>query len=101
MFSNVDRGENAKAIKQALELLCSARICHRINHSAGRGLPIVAQENEKKFKVIFLDTGLVSALQGLVLKSTKEIQELIRINSGGISEQAVGQLLRTRLSYTA
>jgi hypothetical protein len=96
MFSNVDRGENAKAIKQALELLCSARICHRIIHSAGRGLPLVAQENEKKFKVNFLDTGLVSALQGLVLKSTKEIQELIRINSGGISEQAVGQLLRTR-----
>lgn len=75
--------------------LCSARICHRINHSNDRGVPLVAQENEKKFKVIFLDTGLVSALQGIVLKSTKEIQELIRINNGGISEQVVGQLLRT------
>jgi hypothetical protein len=73
-----------------------ARICHRINHSTGRGVPLAAQENEKIFKVIFLDTGLVSALQGIVLKSTKEIQELIRINNGGISEQAVGQLLRTR-----
>lgn len=96
MFSNVDRGDIAKALKQALELLCLARICHRINHSTGRGVPLAAQENEKIFKVIFLDTGLVSALQGIVLKSTKEIQELIRINNGGISEQAVGQLLRTR-----
>lgn len=96
MFSNVDRAETAKALKQALGLLCSARICHKINHSTGRGVPLIAQENEKKFKVIFLDTGLVSALQGIVLKSKKEIQELIRINKGGISEQVVGQLLRTR-----
>jgi len=40
---------------------------------------LAAQENEKKFKVIFLDTGLVSALQGIVLKSKKEIRELIRL----------------------
>ncbi len=96
MFSNVDRAETAKTLKQALGLLCSARICHRINHSTGREVPLIAQENEKKFKVIFLDTGLVSALQGTVLKSKKEIQELIRINKGGISEQVVGQMLRTR-----
>ena len=96
MFSNVDRAETAKALKQGLGLLCSARICHRINHSAGRGVPLVAQENETKFKVIFLDTGLVSALQGIVLKSTEEIKELTRINNGGISEQLTGQLLRTR-----
>jgi len=96
MFSNVDHGDTAKALKQALGLLCSARLCHKIHHSAGRGIPLAAQENEKKFKVIFLDTGLVSALQGIVLKSAKELQKLIRVNEGGISEQAVGQMLRTR-----
>ena len=96
MFSNVDQGDTAKALKRALGLLCSARLCHKIHHSAARGIPLAAQENEKKFKVIFLDTGLVSALQGIVLKSAKELQKLIRINEGGISEQAVGQMLRTR-----
>ena len=96
MFSNVDCGDTAKALKQALGLLCSARLCHKIHHSAARGIPLAAQENEKKFKVIFLDTGLVSALQGIVLKSAKELQKLIRINEGGISEQVVGQMLRTR-----
>ncbi len=96
MFSNVDRTETAKVLKQALGLLCSARICHRINHSAGREIPLAAQENEKRFKVILLDTGLISALQGIVLSSTEEIQELVRINKGGISEQVVGQMLRTR-----
>jgi predicted AAA+ superfamily ATPase len=61
-------------------------------------VPLISQENEKKFKVIFLDTGLVSALLGIVLKSESQIEELIRVNSGGISEQAVGQLLRSRLA---
>ena len=96
MFSNVDRRETAKALKQALGLLCLARLCHKVHHSTGRGIPLAAQEDEKKFKVIFLDTGLVSALQGIVLKFAKELQELIRINEGGISEQVVGQMLRTR-----
>ncbi|MBN2072721.1 MAG: ATP-binding protein [Actinobacteria bacterium] len=95
MFSKVDRGDTAAALKRALELLCSARICHRVNHSSGRGIPLAAQENEKKFKVIFLDTGLVSALQGIVMKTKKELKELVRINKGGISEQVVGQILRT------
>ena len=96
-FSNVDREETAKALQQALELLCLSRICHRIYHSSGRGIPLTAQENEKMFKVTFLDTGLVSALQGIVFKSSKELKGLIRFNEGGISEQAVGQMLRTRL----
>lgn len=96
-FSNVDRDETAKTLKQALELLCLARLCHKVHHSSGRGIPLAAQENEKMFKVIFLDVGLVSALQGIVLKSVKELKELIRINEGGISEQAIGQMLRTRV----
>ncbi len=96
MFSNVDRSEPAKALKRGLSLLCSARICRKINHSAGRGGPLAAQENENKFKVIFLNTGLISALLGIPLKSTEEIRELARRNKGGISEQLAGQLLRAR-----
>jgi len=98
IYSNVDRQENTSSIKQSLELLCSARICHKVCHSSARGVPLISQENEKKFKVIFLDTGLVSALLGIVLKSGSQIEELIRVNSGGISEQAVGQLLRSRFA---
>ncbi len=58
-------------------------------------MSLAAQENHKRFKVIFLDTGLALSLQGLVLRTKKEARELVRINKGGISEQIVGQLLRT------
>jgi uncharacterized protein len=95
MFSKVDRSETSASLSHALDLLCSARICHRVNHSAGRGIPLAAQENSKSFKVIFLDTGLALSLQGLVLRTKKEVRELAIINKGGISEQVVGQLLRT------
>lgn len=95
MYSKVDRSVTPASLGRALDLLCSARICHRVIQSAGRGVPLAAQENHKRFKVIFLDTGLVSSLQGLVLKTKKEIRELARVNKGGISEQVVGQLLRT------
>jgi uncharacterized protein len=95
IYSNVDRQENIKATKQALELLISARLCHKVCHSSARGLPLSAQQDEKKFKIIFMDTGLVSALMQIIFKTPAEIQELMRINSGGISEQVVGQLIRT------
>ncbi len=94
-FSMVDREDTAKALRHALDLLCMARLCHRVVHSSARGIPLAAQENEKMFKVVLLDMGLAAALQGVVLKSDKEIQEIIRINEGGISEQFVGQMLRT------
>jgi predicted AAA+ superfamily ATPase len=93
-FSNVDRDETAKAMRRALDLLCTARLCHRVVHSSARGVPLAAQENEKMFKVMLLDSGLVAALQGVVLRTEKELREIIRVNEGGISEQVVGQLLR-------
>ena len=94
-FSNVDREETAKALRYALDLLCMARLCQRVIHSSARGIPLSAQENDKMFKVTLLDSGLASALQGIVMKSEKDLKEIIRVNEGGVSEQIVGQMLRT------
>jgi predicted AAA+ superfamily ATPase len=94
-FSNVDREDRAANLRNALDLLCTARICHRVIHSSARGIPLAAQENDKRFKVILLDSGLASALQGVALKSEADLREIIRVNEGGISEQVAGQMLRT------
>ncbi len=93
-YSLVDREEKSQALRKALDLLCLARVCHKVRSSNGRGIPLAAEENDRIFKVVFLDTGLASAVQGIVLKSEKELNEFIRINKGGIAEQAVGQMLR-------
>lgn len=94
-YANVDSEERSKALKHALDMLCMARICHKVTCSHGRGIPLAAEENEKVFKVILLDVGLVSAIMGVVLMGNEKIEDIVRVNEGGISEQAVGQILRT------
>lgn len=94
-YANVDSEERSGALKQALNMLCMARICHKVTCSHGRGIPLAAEENEKVFKVILLDVGLVSAIMGVVLMGNEKIEDIVRVNEGGISEQAVGQILRT------
>lgn len=95
VYSTVNKTVQVPAIKKSLELLCKARICHKVFSTAADGLPLHGQVNEKFIKTIFLDVGLCSASLGLSLVGIKSIQEIALINSGGIAEQVVGQLLRT------
>ena len=85
----------SEVIKRILDLFSKARICHRVSCSAGNGVPLGAELNEKKFKEIFLDTGLCSVALGLNLAQINAAHEIDLINKGGIAEQVVGQLLRT------
>lgn len=76
-------------------MLCKARVCHRIIATSANGLPLDAEADEKYLKVIMLDCGLCSASLGLSLHQLIGLSELSMINSGGMAEQLVGQLLRT------
>lgn len=95
VFSQVNQDVPAIALKSALKLLCQARIAHKTFNTAGNGVPLAAEINDKFFKVIFLDVGLVSALLNLRLDKIHQITDINFINSGGLSEQVVGQLLNS------
>lgn len=95
VFSKVNPEIRSSIVKQALDLLCKARICYRVNGTAGNGVPLEAEIQEKYLKIIFLDVGLCSAALGLTLDQLYMIKELTLINHGGIAEQLVGQSLRT------
>lgn len=82
-------------LKQALDLLSKARICHLVQATSANGLPLGAEINEKFFKVILLDCGLCCASLGLSLHQLDSISEIAMINNGGMAEQLVGQILRT------
>lgn len=82
-------------LKQALNLLAQARICHQVVASSANGLPLGAEADEKFLKVIMLDCGLCCASLGLSLHHLRSVSEISMINSGGMAEQLVGQLLRT------
>src|SRR3990167_1686968 len=95
MYSKVNPTAQSAAIKQALDLLCKAKICHKVSGSAANGVPLAAELQEKYLKVIFIDVGLCSAVLGLSLDQLTLVKDLDLINKGGISEQVVGQILRT------
>ncbi|MGD9107544.1 MAG: AAA family ATPase [Gammaproteobacteria bacterium] len=95
IYNKVNKEVSYTSIKNALQLLVKARICHQVISTAANGIPLGAEINTKFFKVIGIDVGLVSAALKLGLHQMDSITEINLINSGGIAEQVVGQLLRT------
>lgn len=96
-YSNVNSEISSTALKQALELLSKARLCHRVLATSANGLPLGAETNEKYSKVIMSDCGLCAASLQLSLHQIISVTEISMINNGGMAEQLVGQLLRTIL----
>ena len=91
-YVSIDREIQAREIKAALEKLCLAGVIQKIKATSGVQLPLNSTINEKKFKLLFLDIGLVKRATGL--STTVLLQDdLLLINRGAITEQFVGQEL--------
>jgi len=95
VYSRANPEVNTPPLKQALDLMLKARVCHQVLATSANGLPLNAEIKEKFFKVILLDCGLISAELGLSLHQLNSVTELTLVNNGGIAEQFVGQQLRT------
>ena len=92
-YSNIDPDSKSRDIKQALNLLKLAGIICPVYATAASGLPLGAQTNETKFKLNFLDVGLMQNACGLQTELTLT-NDLIQINAGAVTEQFIGQELR-------
>ncbi len=92
-YSNVDPHSKSRDIKQALNLLKLAGIVCPIYATAASGLPLGAQANEMKFKLNFLDVGLMQNACGLQAELTLT-NNFFLINAGAVTEQLIGQELR-------
>jgi len=95
MFSRANKQVSSESLKKALQLLCMARVCHKVFATHGNGVPLGADIKDKFIKAIFLDVGLVSSLLDIKLHQIKQWDDLTLVNKGGLSEQVVGQLLKT------
>ncbi len=95
IFSKANKNVSSEALKKALHLLCMARICHKVYATHGNGVPQGADIKEGYFKSIFLDVGLACSMLNIKLHQIKQLDALSWVNQGGITEQVVGQLLRT------
>lgn len=95
-YVNIDPNERAKDVNEGLTLLEMAKVCTRVYHTSGNGLPLGAEQNEKIFKLLFLDIGLMSIACGLNRLDLETVDDLTLVNQGKISEQFVGTHLLYR-----
>jgi len=93
-FSKIDPTVTnpAREFKQAYEQLQHAGILQSIQATSANGIPLRAEVNKKKFKPLFLDTGLYQCVMNIQAAEILE-QDLIPIHRGALAEQFVGQEL--------
>ena len=92
-YSNIDPHSKSRDIKQALNLLKLAGILCPVYATAASGLPLGAQADEMKFKLNFLDVGLIQNACGLQTELSLT-NNFFQINAGAVTEQLIGQELR-------
>lgn len=92
-YKNIHGEYRKRDLSPCLDLLCKANVIHKINHSAGNGIPLGAEINLEWFKIILVDVALCQAILGFDL-STWFLQPGIEfVNRGPIAEAFVGQEL--------
>lgn len=91
-YSKVDPDVNAREMKIALQLLCRAGLVYKVNSTTASGLPLITTQNEKKFKLLFLDVGLAKRASFLDIAALIK-EDITLLNGGLLTEQFVGQEL--------
>ena len=97
-YSNVSEGEPSATIRRDIDLLAMARVVAKVTHSHCAGLPLQAHLQERAFKLIFLDVGLMNAICGLGWEALAGGGEDALVNAGAVAEQFVGQHLQHLLA---
>jgi len=93
-YVDVDPTADNRGLKTALNLLIKAGLITLVKQTSASGLPLNANINEKRFKLLFLDVGLIKAAGKLDIDILLN-NNLMDIRTGAISEQFIGQSLLT------
>ena len=91
-YVHINPHVQSRDLKEALSLLTEAKCLYQVFHSAGQGIPLESQINPKKFKLLFLDIGLMQRALGLD-SVIMLAEDLMTVNRGSVMEQFAGQQL--------
>jgi predicted AAA+ superfamily ATPase len=87
-------------IKQVIDLLEMAGLVYQVTHSSSNGIPLGAEANPKKIKLLIFDTGIYQRVLGLDVASLLLKDDIEVINKGNIAELFVGlELLKSNDAY--
>ena len=91
---------NNQQIKEILQLLEMAGLVHFVTHTAANGIPLGAEVNPKKRKIILFDTGIYQRILKLDIGQLLSLDNLAIINKGNIAELSVGlELIKNQSPY--
>jgi predicted AAA+ superfamily ATPase len=93
IFSHLSGENRARDLHPALDLLVKADMVHKIYHTAGNGIPLGAEINFKRYKLLFLDIALHQYLLGLHPGESIIHPLDYMINNGALAEVLGGQEL--------
>ncbi len=83
---------DSRYLRDAISDLGKAGVISQIYSTSATGLPLVTHINEKKFKLLFLDVGILKRATRLDMELLFA-EDLMLLNRGALAEQFVGQEL--------
>ena len=92
-FSAIDKEQRSIKIKEVIDLLSKARVCHQVFYSHCSGLPLKAEQDDSVYKLLFMDVGLANHILGLDWPTINAMDEQQLVNEGELAEQFIGQHL--------
>ena len=92
-YSALAEGFSSTTIKNAFNLLETARIFRRIKATSPSGVPLESLSSNKKFKAAFLDIGLMSCINGISENIALSPDNVTSVFRGKAAEQFVAQEL--------
>ncbi len=92
-YSRLDIEAKSRELKPILQALYDAGLAYPVHACHASGLPLAVGKNDRKFKLLFIDIGLMQHSLG-VSADLFMSKDIMLINQGQLVEQFVGQELQ-------
>jgi predicted AAA+ superfamily ATPase len=99
VYSKAALTSDPKQIKAALELLILAGLVIPVTHTSSNGIPLGAEVDPKKRKMLIFDTGIFQRLLGLNIGELMINNDFEVVNKGSLAELSVGLELSKMSSH--
>ena len=90
-YVRIDPHEQARSLRNSLDLLAKAQVITKAYHSDASGIPLRASIDQRKFKTYFMDCGLMNSMCGIQWISPDNLKTKDFINKGRVAEQFIAQ----------
>jgi predicted AAA+ superfamily ATPase len=89
-YSKISQETRSKYYREALTLIAMAGLAYKVYHCSANGIPLAAEINPDKFKVLLFNIGLAQRLLKLDYRNMLPGTNLMQVNNGAIAELFVG-----------